>query len=156
MSQDLLIASLGGVIGTTFMTGLMLIGKKLGLPAVDAHGILGFVQKSDQANSLGYFMHWIMGIVFALGYALVFRFVPGSPILLGVILGIIHWLVVGWMFAFAPLVHAGMKAGTVEETGAYMLKSLGMKGFIAGMVGHIIFGLAVVSTYAWLGGTFAS
>ncbi|HRF97552.1 MAG TPA: hypothetical protein PLZ51_20230, partial [Aggregatilineales bacterium] len=81
-----------------------------------------------------------------------FRSISGNIIILGVILGIIHWLVVGWMFAFAPYAHAGMKAGTVEKTGAYMLKSLGFMGFIAGMVGHIVFGVVVALTYMVVAG----
>lgn len=156
MINDFLIAMIGGLIGTTLMTSMMLFGRYLNLPAVDAHGILGYIHNADRAGLLGYVMHWLMGAVFAIGYALVFRLIPGNFVVLGILTGILHWLIVGWMFQFAPLVHAGMKAGTVEQTGAYMLRSLGFVGFIAGMVGHIVFGLAVALTYAWLGGTFAT
>jgi hypothetical protein len=64
--------------------------------------------------------------------------------------GTIHWLLVGGLFAFAPFVHAGMKAGMIKEPGAYMLKSLGMMGFIGGLVGHIVFGVTVALVYGWL------
>lgn len=151
--NDLLIAVWGGFIGTALMTGMMLWGRKLNLPAVDAHGILGYMLRADKATPLGYIMHWVLGGIFAVGYAWIFQTVPGNLWVLGTILGIIHWVVVGWMFAFAPLAHAGMKAGVVKETGAYMLKSLGFTGFIAGMVGHIVFGLTVTAVYLWLGGT---
>ena len=152
---DFMIAALGGVIGTALMTGLMLFGKQLHLPAIDAHGILGYMLKSDRATALGYVMHWVNGIIFAIGYAIVLRMVAGNLIMLGVILGTMHWLGVGWMFAYAPLVHAGMKAGTVDIPGAYMLRSLGFVGFIAGLIGHIVFGVSVVLIYALLGGTLA-
>jgi len=155
MSHDLIIALIGGLLGTTVMTGMMLLGRKMNLPAVDAHAILGYVLYADKANPLGYIMHWLMGAVFAVGYMLVFQTVSGNVFILGVILGIVHWLVVGWMFAFAPLVHAGMKAGTIEPTGAYMLKSLGILGFIAGTIGHIAFGLTVTLVYIGLGGSLA-
>jgi len=98
-------------------------------------------------------MHWLMGAIFALGYVLVFRMIAGNLIVLGAVLGVIHWLLVGWMFSLAPYIHAGMRAGTVEETGAYMLKSLGILGLIAGGVGHIVFGIAVALVYALLGGS---
>ncbi len=153
MLQDMIIAMLGGLAGTTAMTGLMLAGKHMNLPAVDAHGILGYVLDADHAGGLGYLMHWLMGAVFAVGYALVFRVIPVNVIFLGIVLGIVHWLIVGWMFAFAPLVHAGMKAGTVQITGAYMLKSLGFVGFIAGAIGHVVFGVVVALVYLWLGGS---
>lgn len=155
MTHDFIIAGLGGIIGTAFMTGMMLMGKQMNIPAVDAHGILGYMQNSERATASGYILHWINGIIFAIGYAIVFRIMPGNALILGILLGTIHWIVVGWMFAFAPLAHAGMKAGTVEEPGAYMLKSMGFPGFIAGMVGHIVFGLVVTLTYLWLGGSFA-
>ncbi len=155
MLNDFVIAAIGGVVGTTLMTGLMLFGRQLKLPAVDAHGILGFVLSADHANLVGYIAHWLMGVVFAIGYAIVFREVEANLWILGLVLGTVHWLVVGWMFGLAPLVHAGMKAGTVAETGPYMLKSLGFVGFIAGLVGHIVFGLAVTGVYSLLGGTLA-
>ena len=69
---------------------------------------------------------------------------------LSVALGVVHWLIVGWMFAFAPHVHARMKAGTVEKTGGYMWQSLGLFGFMAGMLGHIVFGVVVALIYMWL------
>lgn len=155
MLNDFMIAALGGLVGTTLMTSMMLLGRQLKLPAVDAHGILGFVLRADHANPIGYVIHWLMGVIFAIGYALVFRELVGNLWVLGLGLGTVHWLIVGWMFGLAPLVHAGMQAGTVEETGPYMLKSLGVVGFVAGLVGHIVFGLAVTGVYSLLGGTFA-
>ncbi|NJN54064.1 MAG: hypothetical protein HC804_04490 [Anaerolineae bacterium] len=95
-------------------------------------------------------MHFVLGAVFAVGYALVFTIVASNLLLWGALLGVVHWLIVGWMFAFAPIAHAGMQAGTVQETGAYMLKSLGMVGFMAGLMGHIAFGVTVTLVYGLL------
>ena len=77
-----------------------------------------------------------------------------DPLVAGAILGALHWLIVGWMFALAPLAHAGMKAGTIQPTGPYMLHSLGLPGFMAGLVGHIVFGLTVGAVYGALAPTF--
>ncbi len=130
----------------------MLWGRKLNLPAVDAHGILGFMLNADAAGPLGYVMHFGLGAVFAIGYAFVFEWVGSNVLLLGAALGVVHWLLVGWMFALAPLAHAGMKAGTVEVTGPYMLTSLGPGGFVAGLIGHVLFGLTVAVVYGmWTG-----
>jgi hypothetical protein len=155
MVNDFLVAAIGGILGTGLMTGMMLFGKQLKLPAVDAHGILGFMLSATKASPVGYIMHFVLGIFFAIAYAVGFQQLPYNIIALGIGFGIIHWLVVGWMFGLAPLAHAGMKAGTVPETGAYMLKSLGFLGFIAGMVGHIVFGIVVALSYLYLGGTVA-
>jgi hypothetical protein len=153
MVINVLAAVVAGLAGTAVMTGMMLWGRKLNLPAVDAHGILGHMQHADRASGLGYLMHFALGAVFALGYAFVFVTVAANMILLGAGLGVIHWLLVGWMFAFAPLAHAGMQAGSVQETGPYMLKSLGVVGFIAGTVGHIVFGVIVALVYGLMTGS---
>lgn len=147
MELDLIAAGIAGVIGTAVMTGMMLGARRLDLPAVDAHGILGYLQHADRASSLGYIAHFALGAALAIGYALAFAVLPGPILALGAGLGVIHWLVVGWMFAFAPLAHAGMKAGTIQPTGPYMLHSLGLPGFLAGLAGHIVFGVVVAGVY---------
>lgn len=152
MEFNTLAAIIAGLTGTAVMTVMMLTGKRLHLPAVDAHGILGYVRDADHAGSLGYIAHFTMGAVFALGYALVFTLYPGNLLITGALLGIVHWLAVGWMFAFAPLAHAGMQAGLVEPSGPYMLSSLGAAGFIAGLTGHIVFGVVVALVYGGLAG----
>jgi hypothetical protein len=150
MDLNIVAAGLAGIVGTAVMTGMMLGAKRLHLPAVDAHGILGYLQHADRASSLGYLAHFALGAVMAIGYGLVFTVLAGPTLVLGAALGALHWVLVGWMFAFAPLAHAGMKAGTIQPTGPYMLQSLGLPGFLAGLVGHIIFGLVVASIYGVL------
>jgi uncharacterized membrane protein YagU involved in acid resistance len=143
MFQDMLVAALAGLAGTTVMTVMMLGGKQIGLPAIDVHGLLGYIMQPDRRGTVGYVLHWVLGAIFAIPYIILFRAIPDNVLLLGALLGAIHWLLVGGGFAFAPLMHAGMKAGTVKEPGAYMLKSLGIIGFIGGLVGHIVFGITV-------------
>lgn len=155
MEINIFAAMIAGLLGTAVMTSLMLGGRKLNLPAVDAHGILGHMRSAEHASSLGYIMHFGLGAVFAIGYAFVFNLIPINIILLGAGLGVVHWLLVGWMFALAPVAHAGMQAGTIEETGAYMLKSLGITGFFAGLVGHVVFGLVVGLVYGVMVGSFS-
>lgn len=151
MNRDILLAATAGLLGTTVMTAMMLAGKQVGLPAIDVHGLLGYIRRSDRRTRVGDVMHWLLGAVFAIPYFVVFRLFPYNPLLLGAAAGIVHWLVVGGMFAFAPRVHAGMQAGTVKEAGAYMTKSLGIMGFIGGMTGHVVFGLVVALVYTWVG-----
>lgn len=152
MTIDIWAAVIAGLAGTAIMTGMMLFGRQLNLPAVDAHGILGHVNHPQQASPLGYIAHFLLGALFAIGYAFVFEVTSFNIYLLGAVLGTIHWLAVGWMFGLAPIMHAGMKSGLIEETGPYMLKSLGVAGFIAGLIGHIVFGLVVAVVYSALAG----
>jgi uncharacterized membrane protein YagU involved in acid resistance len=142
MALNALAAIVAGLLGTAVMTGMMLAGRRLNLPA------------PDRAGSLGYIAHFVLGALFALGYAVVYSLVPGNIVALGALLGVVHWLAVGWMFALAPMAHAGMKAGRVQETGPYMLRSLGMSGFVAGLLGHIAFGIVVGLVYGLMSGSF--
>jgi hypothetical protein len=59
--QDIPMAVLGGLAGTTLMTGMMLMGQRLGLPAIDVHGILGHISHPDRRTALGYVAHWVLG-----------------------------------------------------------------------------------------------
>jgi hypothetical protein len=68
-------------MGTTVMTGMMLVGQRLGLPAIDVHGILGHITQPDLRTALGYVAHWVLGSVFAILYVIVFRAIPGNIIL---------------------------------------------------------------------------
>ncbi len=45
------------------------------------------------------------------------------------------------------VMHAGIKAGTVQAPGVLMLKG-GIMGLMGGLVGHILYGLVVASVYA--------
>jgi hypothetical protein len=147
VGYDLFAAIIAGLIGTSVMTGMMLVGKQLRLPAIDVRGLLGYITHPDRPNSFGYIVHWALGAAFAIVYARLFRVISGDIRVLGAVFGIVHWLMVGWIFAFVPKIHAGMKAGLVKESGPYMLKALGMIGFVGGMVGHVVFGVTVALVY---------
>ena len=152
MFIDLIVAVLAGFVGTTFMTAMMLAGKQLGLPAIDVHSLLGYVTRADRRTSIGYIGHWLLGALFAIGYVVIFRTTTGNLLLRGIIIGIVHWLLVGGLFAFAPTFHAGMRAGTVKAAGPYMLNTLGWIGFIGGMAGHIVFGATVALIFGLFNG----
>lgn len=147
-----MIGIVAGLAGTTVMTAMMLAGKQLGLPAIDVHSLLGYVTRADRRTSVGYIGHWALGALFAIGYIMVFRAIAGNLLVAGALLGIVHWLLVGGMFAFAPSFHAGMRAGTVKAAGPYMLNALGVIGFFGGMMGHIVFGVTVALIYGLLRG----
>src|SRR5215813_8445704 len=97
MFSEVLIAILGGLVGTTLMTGMMLGGKLVGLPAIDVNGILGYVAQPDRRTALGYLMHWVLGAGFAIPYVILLKLIPGNPALLGAAFGTVHWLLLGGM-----------------------------------------------------------
>lgn len=59
----------------------------------------------------------------------------------------VQWLIVGFLFAFLPLVHAGIQAGTLPPPGPYMANIGGLQAFTAGLIANIMFGLAVAAIY---------
>jgi len=119
----------------------------MGMPKMDIVGMLGSMfGKANQ--KLGMKMHFMMGVVFALVYAYLWSLGVGSATLLnGLIFGAVHWLVVGMMMGMIPMMHAGIKSGAVQAPGIWMTNNGGMKAFIGGLMGHMVFGLVVVLVY---------
>src|SRR5690349_8497127 len=109
MLNDIVIAIIAGLIGTSIMTSMMLLGKQIGLPAIDVHSLLGYVTREDRRTSIGYIGHWVLGGLFAIPYVLLFHAISANILVLGAVFGIVHWLLVGGLFAFAPVIHAGMR-----------------------------------------------
>jgi len=54
---------------------------------------------------------------------------------------------VGVMMGAIPMLHAGIKAGSVSTPGVFMLNSGGMMAFMGGLIGHVIFGVVVALVY---------
>ena len=116
---------------------------------MDIVGMLGSMFSAEGNQMMGMGMHFMMGIVFAIIYALLWNAgIGGEPGLLsGLIFGAVHWLISGAMMGGMGMMHAGVKAGTVKAPGAYMMNNGGMMSFMGGLMGHIIFGLVVAFTY---------
>jgi hypothetical protein len=141
-------AVIAGIVGTLAMTLVMAIAPAMGLPKMDIVGMLGSMFQSDGNRSLGWGIHLMMGILFALVYAALWSVGVGFATLLwGLAFGAVHWLVAGMMMGRVPAMHAGVKAGTVEAPGVFMLNTGGAMAFMGGLVGHLFFGLVVALVY---------
>lgn len=141
-------AVIAGVIGTLAMTLVMAMAPSMGLPKMDIVGMLGSMFQGDGNRSLGWGIHSMMGIIFALIYAILWSIGIGSATLLwGLVFGAAHWLGAGLMMGGVPAMHAGVKAGTVQAPGVYMLNTGGLMAFMGGLIGHLVFGLVVALVY---------
>ncbi len=60
---------------------------------------------------------------------------------------VVHWLIVGLMMGGVPMLHAGVKAGTVKAPGVCMMSDGGMMAFVGGLIGHVLYGLIVALVY---------
>ncbi len=137
-----------GIAGTIVMTMVMMMAPKMGLPKMDIVGMLGSMFSAESNRMVGMIMHFMMGIVFAIVYALLWNAGIGTVSLLwGAIFGMVHWLISGVMMGGMSMMHAGVKAGTVNAPGVYMTSNGGMMAFMGGLIGHVIFGLVVALVY---------
>lgn len=133
-------AIIAGVVGTAVMTILMYVAPMMGMPKMDIIGMLGSMVTTDkrQATGLGLAMHMMMGILFALVYALLWSAgVGGATALWGIVFGAIHTIAVLIVMPMMMRVHPRppeMDSGPMTMMGQ--------------LVGHMVFGLVVALVYA--------
>jgi hypothetical protein len=146
--MDVLGAIVAGIVGTIVMTMVMAMAPRMGMPKMDIVGMLGSMFSPEGNRTLGMGIHLMMGVVFAVIYALLWSVGAGSAGLLwGAVFGAGHWLIAGTMMGGMTMMHAGIKAGTVEAPGVFMVHNGGMMAFMGGLLGHVIFGLVVALVY---------
>lgn len=146
--MNILGAIVAGLLGTIIITMVMNMAPQMGMPKMDIVGMLGSMFSPEGNRTMGMAMHMMMGIVFAIIYALLWNAGLGSVGLLwGALFGAGHWIVAGTMMGGMSMMHAGVKAGTVEAPGVFMLNNGGIMAFMGGLIGHVIFGLVVALVY---------
>jgi hypothetical protein len=140
-------AIVAGLAGTVVISMLMAMGPRIGMPKMAIWEMLGTMFSKEGNLALGWIMHFMMGVIFAIIYAALWAAGIGSATLLsGVVFGAVHFLIAGLMMGGMPMLHAGIKAGTVKAPGVLMLNS-GAMGFMGGLVGHAVYGLVVALVY---------
>ena len=125
-------AILGGFVGTVLLTLMtqfvapMMTGQKMDMAAK-----LG--DMTGSGRFMGMMMHFFIGsVVFALIYVFVlFRFLPGTPWIKGLICGVIFWL--GLEIAMMPMIGGGF----------FSSQSGGMKVVVAALMAHLVYGAAL-------------
>ena len=137
-------------VATLLMSMFMSLAPKMGMPGMDIVGMLSTMFTRKGIPALGWMMHFMMGIFFALVYAFLWSQGLGAATwLYGVIFGAVHWLIVGMIMAMIPMLHVGIRSGEVQAPGLYMTANGGgMKAFVGGLMGHMLFGLVVALVYS--------
>lgn len=147
-------ALLGGFLGTVVLTTTLRAAGELGLTRMDLPFLLGTAVSADRvrAKLLGYALHFVFGLVFALGYYAVFVVVDRSGVLLGALLGLLHGLFAGTALVniLLPVVHPRMGTGfdaagqsPLLEPPGFMLINYGRQTPLATIVSHIAYGAIV-------------
>lgn len=149
--MNVVAAVIAGLAGTAVMSMLMLVAPKMGLPRMAIWEMLGSMFNKDGNAPLGWGLHAMMGVVFALIYAFLWGSGIGAATATGgLAFGAVHWLVAGALMAGVPMMHAGIKAGSVQAPGPYMTRNGGAMAFMGGLVGHLLYGLVVALVYTAL------
>ena len=108
-------ALVGGFLGTVVLTTTLRAAGELGLTRMDLPFLLGTAVSEDRvrAKLIGYSLHFVFGLVFAVGYYAVFAAIGESGALLGALLGLLHALFAGTALVnvILPAVHPRMGTG---------------------------------------------
>jgi len=129
MNTNIIKAILGGIAGTLMMSLMMRFAAPMmvGQP-MDIAAMLGNMMGNNYA--MGMAVHIMLGVlVFPLIYAIVvFRLLPGAPLIKGLTWGLILWLIAETMVM--PMAGAGF----------FMSEIGGMKAVMAALIGHLVYG----------------
>ena len=137
-----------GLVGTVVMSMVIAMAPQMGMPKMAIWEMLSTMFNKEGNVGLGWIMHFMMGAIFAIIYAALWAAGIGSATWVsGVVFGAVHWLAAGLMIGGVPMMHAGVKAGTVKAPGVYMMSAGGMMAFVGGLIGHVIYGLVVALVY---------
>jgi hypothetical protein len=152
----------GGFLGTVVLTTLLRGATELGWTRMDLPFLLGTAVTSDRARAklAGYALHFVFGLLFALGYWAVFATIGQSGIAIGALIGLVHGLFAGTALVsiLLPAVHPRMGTGfdaagsaPLLEPPGFMLINYGHQTPLATIVSHVVYG-AIVGGFAAHGG----
>lgn len=152
----------GGFVGTLVLTTLLQGASALGLTRIDLPFLLGTAFSGDRvrAKALGYGLHFIAGLIFAVIYFAIFSAIGHSGWWLGAIFGAVHGLfaATALVSTLLPLVHPRMAtplsaAGSTPllEPPGFLMLNYGARTPLVTLVVHIAYG-AIVGGFISLSG----
>jgi len=153
-------ALVGGLLGTVLLTTILRAAGELRLTRMDLPFLLGSAVTPDRvrAKLIGYVLHFVAGLVFALGYWAVFAVTDHSGVVFGALLGLVHALFAGTALVnvILPAIHPRMGTGfdaagssPLLEPPGFMLVNYGRETLLAMIAAHLIYG-AVVGEFSSL------
>jgi hypothetical protein len=148
----------GGAVGTVVLTSGLRLAQEAGLTRMDIPLLLGTALTEDRrrATFVGYAIHFVNGLLFALVYGAVFVAVGTAGWLFGLALGAVHAALAGGVLidAVLPAVHPRMGTPWTDATETPLLESPGFMLFNYGrntavvtLVLHLAYG-AIVGGFA--------
>jgi uncharacterized membrane protein YagU involved in acid resistance len=120
-----------GLAGTAAMTVLMLVGPMMGMPEMNIGAMLGAF--TGFGTAAGWVMHFVIGSVLAVIYAMIWSRLPGGPAARGAIFGFL-------VFLLAQIAVMPMMGAPVFSGGDVMM-------IMGGLMGHLVYGVIVAVMY---------
>ncbi len=134
MTNKIKQAVIGGIVGTVVMTMIMFIAPMMGMPKMNPAEMLSMMMGLPIA--VGWMMHFMIGVIFALAYAFLFIKVVtkiNNNIFKGAIFGFSTFIFAQIMMAIMGAIIGGMPA----MEGSMILIMIGS------IMGHVVFGIVV-------------
>jgi hypothetical protein len=152
----------GGLLGTFVLTTVLRAASEIGLTRVDLPFLLGtlFTEDRSRANAIGYVVHFVFGLVFALGYGVFFLAIGvDGGWMLGAALGALHGLFAGTALVnvLLPAIHPRMgkpwtdaSSSPLIESPGFLMLNYGRGTPIVSLLAHVVYG-AIVGGLASIG-----
>lgn len=155
-------AVVGGLAGTFVLTTMLRAAGELGWTRIDIPFLLGTAVTEDRvrAKAVGYALHFVFGLLFALGYWIVFLVLGESGVLLGALLGLLHasFAATALVNVLLPVVHPRMGTGfdaagssPLLEPPGFLLLNYGRQTPLVTVIAHIAYGAIVGGFVSWSG-----
>ncbi len=152
----------GGVIGTVVLTTGLRGAQEFGLTRMDLPLLLGTVFSQDRRRAvvLGYALHFVNGVLFALAYYAIFAATDRAGWLFGLGLGAVHGLFAGsgLVNVLLPAIHPRMGTAWSDaretpllEPPGFLLANYGERTVVVNLVLHLAYGAIVGGFAAGLG-----
>ena len=153
---------MGGFAGTLVLTTLLRAASELGWTRMDLPFLLGTAVTADRvrAKAVGYALHFVFGLAFALAYYAIFAVIDRAGLLLGAVFGLVHALFAGTALVnvLLPVVHPRMGTG-FDATGStplleppgFLLLNYGRQTPLVTVVAHLVYGAIVGGFVGWSG-----
>ncbi len=144
----------GGFLGTLVLTTIVRATSELGLTRMDLALLLGttVTENRRKARAIGYAIHFVVGPIFALGYAALFVALGHHSWWIGALFGALHAVFTGTVLAnvILPLLHpriattdtAANEVSLIEPPG-FLMRNYGPNTFLIALVAHVAFGAIV-------------
>jgi hypothetical protein len=155
-------AVVGGAVGTLVLTTMLRAASELGWTRMDIPFLLGTAVTEDRvrAKAVGYTLHFVFGLLFALAYYAIFVVIDRSGVLLRALFGLVHALFAASALVniLLPVVHPRMGTGfdaagssPLLEPPGFLLLNYGRQTPVVTVISHIVYGAIVGGFVAWSG-----